>query len=185
MSKARARQPKTLRHPWVRAKAEPPWQRSLSGIAFTTANLIGELKLQHCVSCETVQYPSREVCQQCLRSSFEWRAVDNIGTVLATSYLSHSQWDYFRPLMAERPWPIVSMSLAGQCMFAHLALHTFPELRQGDRLKTGERVKIFSHTDQSQQSVLIAVAPNTNTSSAEQRGLIVEQLGLRASGSRE
>jgi hypothetical protein len=47
-----------------------------------------------------------------------------------------------------------------------------------EQLQAGDRVNVFSHTDASQQAVLLATAINIDTSTAAQRRDIVSALSL-------
>ncbi|MCB1664029.1 MAG: hypothetical protein KDI20_15660, partial [Pseudomonadales bacterium] len=44
----------------------PPKQRTELGEALTAATVEGELVLQQCQQCDSVQYPPREICHHCL-----------------------------------------------------------------------------------------------------------------------
>lgn len=51
----------------------------------------GNLALQRCVKCGTLQYPPRELCSTCLADQLEWRTTDSEhGEVLASTVLHHS-----------------------------------------------------------------------------------------------
>src|SRR5512135_3086320 len=55
------------------------------------------MKLQHCTSCGTVQYPPRELCAACLSDTLEWRVTaDEPGELLANTVLQHSHEPEFR-----------------------------------------------------------------------------------------
>ncbi len=46
---------------------------------------IGELRLQHCLDCDHVQYPARKLCSGCFGQNVEWRAASGRGTVSSWS----------------------------------------------------------------------------------------------------
>ncbi len=50
----------------------------------------GELLLQHCPECGTMQYPPREVCKTCLQHELEWKAVSPQGSLLSWTVLHTS-----------------------------------------------------------------------------------------------
>ena len=45
----------------------------------------GELRLQHCLDCEHVQYPARRLCSACFSQNVEWRTASGRGTVRSWS----------------------------------------------------------------------------------------------------
>ena len=159
-----------LSRPSLRARARPPKQRSPLGAQFTAANLPTALALPCCNDCGHVQYPPTELCGQCLGDALVYRSVPTDGTVLATTRLRHSLWEYFKRRLTQTPWIMGSIKLdAGPVVLAHIA---------DDQLQTGDRVNVFSHTDASQQAVLIATAHSTDTSTAALRRDIVSAMAL-------
>ena len=159
-----------LNRPSLRARARPPKHRSAAGSRFSAANLPVALAFQHCTHCGHVQYPPTELCSRCLEDALVYRETAGSGTVLASSALHHSLWEYFKRRVRDRSWPIGSVQLdAGPVVIAHLAEPT---------LAGGDRVTIFSHSDASQASVLIAVSEYNDVSSGAQRRAVVEGLGL-------
>jgi len=169
--------------PWIRQNPKPPKSRTLKGESFSNANYDEVLKLQHCQTCHAINYPPRELCRSCLSSDLLWRETAPEGMILSTSELHHSQWEFFKRKIEHAPWPIATVQLGGQVMFAHLALDTFAVAQQGAslaaRIPTGTAVKIIAQSDSSYKSVLIAVAAGTDISSVNKRMKIVEQVGLR------
>lgn len=170
--------------PWIRKHPKPPKVRTLIGESFSAANYAGVLKLQHCAECETVNYPPRERCQNCLSDAMVWQETGNQGIILSTSMLYHSQWEFFKRKINAAPWPIATVQVAGQCLFTHLALHTFAANEASAKdsaqpLPKGTPVKVFTQSDATYKSVLIAVCANTDVDLISQRVAIVEQLGLR------
>jgi uncharacterized OB-fold protein len=58
---------------------------------------LGQLALQRCRECATVQYPPRELCVACLSDALEWRTSDaETGELLAITTLHHSHDAAFR-----------------------------------------------------------------------------------------
>lgn len=159
-----------LSRPSLRARARPPKQRSPLGAQFTAANLPTALALQCCDDCAHVQYPPTELCGRCLGDSLIYRPVSTEGTLLVTTALKHSLWEYFKRRLTQGPWPIGSIKLdVGPVVLAHL----------GEKnLAAGDRVSVFSHTDASQQAVLIAVAGTTDITEAKLRRDIVSAMAL-------
>ena len=48
----------------------------------------GELRLQHCVDCNHVQYPPRKLCSGCFSQAVEWRTASGRGKVLSWSMVT-------------------------------------------------------------------------------------------------
>jgi uncharacterized OB-fold protein len=62
--------------------------------------VLGQLALQRCVKCGTVQYPPRELCSTCLADQLEWRTTDiENGEVLASTMLHHSHEAAFQEVL--------------------------------------------------------------------------------------
>ena len=78
----------------------------------------GELILQQCGACGTVQYPHREVCRHCLADDLSWRQVAGQGQIQAISELHHS----LQPRSADGPpWRLASVALdCGPVVLARL-----------------------------------------------------------------
>ena len=168
-----------LNRPSVRGRARPPKQRTPLGDTFTAANLPAALSLQHCVDCDTVQYPPRELCQACL-GELVWRETSGRGVVSSRVDLHHSLWEFFKRRQVDKPWPIASVALdCGPTVIAHLDLVSLGAA-SADDVALGTAVEVFSHSDCSQQAVLIAVASGESTDTAAQRTVITERLGLLA-----
>lgn len=49
---------------------------------------VGELRLQHCNSCQHVQYPPRKLCSGCFSQEVEWRVASGQGKVLSWSMVT-------------------------------------------------------------------------------------------------
>ena len=159
-----------LNRPSLRQRARPPRHRTASGAGFSAANLPATLKLQHCTQCQHIQYPPTELCSVCLADALVYRDTDNGGTLLAQSHLHHSLWEYFKRRLRDGPWLVGSVQLdAGPLMIVHLGP---PEMAPGDR------VQVFSHSDASQSSVLIAVPASVDVRTREARRAIALAMGL-------
>ena len=129
-----------------------------------------------------MQYPPRELCQQCLQGDLVWRETDTRGLVLNRIALHHSISAFYNQKIESSPWAIASVKLnCGATVFAHLARHTFST---GDisAVSPGSVVQVFSHADCSQSAVLVAVAEGTVFETSGQRQAILEQMGLLGSG---
>lgn len=156
--------------PSLRARARPPKQRTHLGQRFSAANLPGTLVMQRCSHCGHVQYPPTELCSECLADGLLFTDIAVEGVLLQLSDLHHSLWEFFKRRMKRNSWRIGSVKLnAGPTLFCHLA----------DRdLTAGSPVQVFSHTDASQSTVLIAVAMNHDVHDRSVRLTITEQLNL-------
>ena len=160
----------------------PPGLRTHLGRAFTEANRECALSLQHCENCGCVQYPPRELCQQCLQGDLVWRETDTHGLVLNRIALHHSISEFYNQKIESSPWAIASVKLdCGATVIAHLARHTFPNGDIG-AVAPDTVVQVFSHADCSQSAVLVAVAEGTAFETEEQRQAIFEQMGLLGPG---
>ena len=156
----------------------PPALRTHLGRAFNKANHECALSLQHCVACGCVQYPSRELCQQCLQDELVWRESDTQGVVLNRIALHHSISDYYNLRIKSSPWAIASVKLhCGVTVFTHLALHTF-STEDVSSITPGTVVQVFSHADSSLNAVLVAVSEATAFETSGQRHAILDQMGL-------
>ena len=99
-------------HPAAKAPAQKPGradpavaavaagaQRTAQGL--TAAAARSEFAPQVCSQCGQVQYPPRDVCGNCLATDLAWRAVDDRGTLIATTDIAISSEVYFRE---RAPW---------------------------------------------------------------------------------
>jgi len=134
----------------------PPAARTHLGLEMTRNVVSGELHLQQCAQCDTVQYPPRELCVQCLSSELTWRDVGAAGVVQASTALHHS----LDPWFSERtPWHMGSVKLAcGPMVLAHLA---------PDVLDANTAVWVLGIKDTSGQAVLVAVSQSLSVSAAD------------------
>ncbi len=130
----------------------PPSRRSDVSAALADAPVDGSLRLQHCESCGTVQYPPRERCGHCLADALIWQEISGAATLLAVSTLSHS----LEPWFAERlPWQVASLRLdAGPVVFAHLA---------ASRAQPHARLRVANARDASGAWCLVAFEGEANT----------------------
>lgn len=163
--------------PSLRARARPPKRRTALGQAFSAVNLSTSLMLQKCLACGRERYPSTEICGHCLSSGWLFEAVSGSGTLLATTELRHSLWEYFKRRILKQPWFIGSVRLdSGPTVIAHL----------GDTsLAAGDRVEVFSHRDVSLSAVMIAVAESEAPLPLAERSACVSRLGLDEPAYRE
>ncbi len=164
--------------PSRRHRARPPKQRTALGQAFSAANLGSAIALQQCRNCDARQYPPRDVCHQCLGDDLVWRDCSSKGKLLSAIPLHHSLWEYFKRRLDTAPWPIASVRLEeGPIVFAHL--HPQSLLDDAGKCPPADTpVKVFSHTDSSLNSVMIAVSASTDIASATARTGIAEAMGL-------
>ncbi|MEP1470930.1 MAG: zinc ribbon domain-containing protein [Halieaceae bacterium] len=166
-----------LNRPSVRNKTRPPKQRTPLGETFTAANLPAALSLQHCGDCGQVQYPPRELCHACL-GDLVWRETSGSGVVSSRVDLHHSLWEFFKRHTAQQPWPIASIKLdCGPTVLAHVDLDSFGAAGAND-VAAGTPVQVFSHSDCSQQAILIMVAASEPIATADRRHAIADRLGL-------
>lgn len=107
----------------------------------------GELKLQVCKNCATVQYPAREVCRRCLSSELKWQTINAGGKILSHTVVHVSNEERFRDGL---PCCIGSIKLdCGPVVLANL-----PE----GPLETGTRVRVEVKPDESGRGILFAKA---------------------------
>ncbi|EED36395.1 short-chain dehydrogenase family protein [Luminiphilus syltensis NOR5-1B] len=171
------RQRLRLNRPSLRARARPPKQRTPLGQNFSAANLPVALSMPVCDTCGHVQYPPTELCGECLADTLVFRETDTQGTLLAKTELHHSVWEFFKRRMSKAPWPMGSVKLdAGPVVLAHLADNT---------LAPGQSVQVFSHTDASRSSVLIACDVSQPVGRREVRRALTEATGLTQIAVRE
>lgn len=127
-------------------KALPPAARTPLWIHVTEGAKAGELRLQHCADCGTVQYPPREVCGNCLGDNLEWKAVDGAGAVLSHTRLHGSMEPWFQNRL---PVDVVSVQLdAGPVLYAFAGDGT---------AQTGTAVTVKAQIDEAGVAVLHAI----------------------------
>jgi hypothetical protein len=109
-----------------------------------------------------------------------WRETRTAGHILSSIELHHSLWEYFKRRLVDAPWPIVTVKLDnGATVFSHLYLASFHEKSLGNLTK-GTGVQVFSHSDSSLNSVLIAVSATSDITQLKDRTSIAQAMGLTA-----
>ena len=127
----------------------PPALRSPQGTKLDEHAVEGELTLQQCSVCQTVQYPPRELCRHCLGDELNWSAVSRGGDLLAYSELQHSLEPFFQEQL---PWQLASVKLdCGPVVLARLTASCPP----------GNIRLEVSHAIQTGSSILQASPANT------------------------
>ncbi len=167
-----------MKHP--SSEARPPERRSAPGLAFTVANLDALLAMQACQTCRTINYPPREVCQNCLGDQLTWEPVATAGRLLNRVALHHSYGEFFKRHLEQgleqQGWPVAVVEMTtGPVVFAHLALSTFatPPLPT-----PGTAVQVFSHTDCDLPAILVATSAQQDLGNAATRREIAAEMGL-------
>jgi NAD(P)-dependent dehydrogenase (short-subunit alcohol dehydrogenase family)/uncharacterized OB-fold protein len=132
-----------------------PQGRSRTAQGLTAAAARGEFALQVCSQCGQVQYPPRDVCGNCLATDLAWRAVDDRGTLIATTDIAISSEVYFRE---RAPWRtgIVTMD-CGPSVVAHV---------HGD-CRTDGRVRLTLRLDRLGRGVMIALPAEETANMAD------------------
>ena len=119
------------------------------------------LTLQVCEDCNTVQYPPRELCKDCLGPKLAWTEVDPGGTVLACTTLHVSLEPYFGERL---PWRIGTVKLdCGPVVMTHIAVSC-------DRRES--RVQVLLARDNGGSAVLVAVPEAAMISDGKERSVI-------------
>ena len=95
----------------------PPTERTPLGELFQKHQQAGALRLQRCGGCGAFQYPTREVCRECLSDALMWETVAH-GIVTSTSRLHTTNEAAFRPLV---PFDIASIRVEGVQVVAFAA----------------------------------------------------------------
>lgn len=124
---------------------QPPAARSRAAMALSAAAAEGRFALQVCAECETVQYPPRDACVDCLNTHLMWRDVNPNGTLLAETTVNISVNLYFR----ERgDWRVGMVQLdAGPSVVCHLHADCV----------AGARVSLLNRLDRSGEGVMVAL----------------------------
>ena len=81
------------------------------------------LVLQQCGVCQTVQYPTRQVCVNCLSDQLSLQSVSGAGELLACSALHHSLDKQLNDTIQQQrtPWLLASVKLdCGPVVLGHL-----------------------------------------------------------------
>lgn len=88
----------------------PPAIRSRTAQILTEAAAEGRFALQKCAECETVVYPPRDACPNCLNDVLPLTDVPPVGTVLSDTAVEISNELFFRE---RAPWRIGLVQLPG------------------------------------------------------------------------
>lgn len=123
----------------------PPESRSRAAMGLSAAAAEGRFALQRCAECETIQYPPRDACCNCLSTELRWKDISPDGIILAETTVQTSSKLYFRE---RAPWRTGTVKLdAGPVIICHL---------HGDCERNG-RIKMINRLDRSGQAALLAL----------------------------
>ncbi|MGI9422389.1 MAG: SDR family NAD(P)-dependent oxidoreductase [Hyphomicrobiaceae bacterium] len=123
----------------------PPERRSRASLGLSAAAAEGRFMLQVCSACNTLQYPPRDACCNCLSVDLRWEDVSPSGELLAETTIRTSTNLYFRE---RTPWRSGSVKLdAGPVIICHV---------HGD-VSPRSRVVLWNRLDRSGQGVILAV----------------------------
>ena len=140
----------------------PPSARGRVALGLTAAAALGQLELQVCDCCGTVQYPPREACRRCVSPELRWTPQNGAGTLLATTTLDHSNDLYFRERL---PWRLGMVQLdAGPSVMVHL---------HGEVGEAPARVRVGARLDRAGQAVLIGL-PEKESETMDQDKMLRE-----------
>lgn len=122
----------------------PPEARSRAALGLSAAAAEGRFALQVCAECNTVQYPPRDACSQCIGTQLHWQDIVPTGQLLAETTIRTSTKLYFRE---RAPWRMGSVKLdAGPVVLCHI---------HGD-CERGAKVMMLNRLDAAGQGVLLA-----------------------------
>ena len=125
----------------------PPGRRTELWTRLTPLAGQGLLVLPRCRDCETVQYPLREICGNCLGDNLAWEPVPSTGKLISWTRLHASVEPFFREHL---PWPVGSAKLdCGPVVIAHLAVPA---------PVAGMAVEVLLHLDANGVPVMIITA---------------------------
>ena len=129
--------------------ALPPQRRTELWARLTASAGHGQLVLPRCRDCETVQYPLREICANCLGDNLEWAPVPAEGKLVSWTWLNASVEPFFQEHL---PWPVGSVKLdCGPVVIAHLAIGV---------PRTGQPVQVLPYLGRGGAPVLVALPEN-------------------------
>lgn len=94
--------------------------------AFFRGGRDGELRLQRCAVCATVQHPPNEVCVACQSMDFEYVAVAPAGTVVSYTIVHHPVHPSLRPVVPYNV-AVVSVDEHPQVMIVGNVIDTEPD----------------------------------------------------------
>lgn len=124
----------------------PPGSRTTVWNEVNTAAISHRFVLPVCEDCQTVLYPPREVCSECLGDELQWQDIDAIGKVIGTTTLHVSTSDFFR---AHIPLHVGLIKLdCGPVVYAHMS---------NENIRINSRVTLVNRPDKSGNGVFIAV----------------------------
>lgn len=131
----------------------PPINRSRIALGLTSAAAQGRFKLQVCRSCDMVQYPPREACQNCLCDELVWSNISGDGELLAATTMRRPYELYHRTHLQ---WKTGLVRLdCGVNIVAFL---------HGDCSDAPAKVRVRAQLDRSGNAVLVALpAKETST----------------------
>jgi uncharacterized OB-fold protein len=125
----------------------PPSHRTPLGFQLRDAQTRDQLVLQVCQQCETVQYPPRNVCVNCLDSDLNWQPVSAEGKVLASNQLHSSVEEYYQEGI---PFELASVKLnAGPVVLACNSIDA----------TAGDQVRVLGEQDEHGNLLLRALKP--------------------------
>jgi len=146
--------------------APPPQERTSVGKQMSQLDPADGLKLQVCQDCDTVQYPPRELCKQCLGAGLVWTEIDPGGTVLAHTTLHTSLEPYFSERL---PWTVGTVKLdCGPVVMTHIAASCHGR---------DARVRVMPARDDGGTAVLVAV-PESAADGVGEGKTVAELLAL-------
>jgi len=100
------------------APTRPPEMRSRAAMHLTAAAAEGRFALQRCTQCQSVMYPPRDACNQCLSTDLRWEDMPDGGVLVAETTVHTSPKLYFRERM---PWRAGTIQLdVGPTVLAHI-----------------------------------------------------------------
>jgi hypothetical protein len=92
-----------------------------------------ELMVQRCRSCQTLRFPAREICSQCLSREVEWVAVSGRGEVFSYNVMHQV---YHPGFATEVPYAVVVVKLdEGAKMISNLVGVAPRDIRIGMRVE--------------------------------------------------
>ena len=124
----------------------PPDSRTAIWQAISKAASSGEFILQVCGDCQSVQYPPRELCKNCLNDALEWKQVSNKGKLISQSVL-HASTNAFFSENGPRQIALVKLD-SDVVIFAHMA-HA--------KAQPGDKIYLLNKPDLSGEGVFIAI----------------------------
>ena len=119
---------------------------------FNQHNRYGPPVLQHCQACGCIQYPSREVCRQCLSDDLQWQQTSSdLAIVMSHSQLMHSLEYRYRD---RTPWHVLSVQLQAEGAIGTILVHASRPSSVGDV------VRLSAVVNEHGTSMFFAVRPD-------------------------